>query len=133
MKRLVLVTLTLCGVLALGGVAVAKVPSSPTKVVFDQQTPQTGEDVNVRDFIGHLESPNKQCLAGRTVKAFLHNGNNGTTKLFDTDRTGPKGIWGVGGNIVGADSLRFRVIRKRIGDRHHRRICKADSTVIHFA
>jgi hypothetical protein len=133
MKRLVLVTLTVSSLLALGGIAMAKVPSSPTKVVFDHESPQTGEDVNVRDFIGHLESPRKQCLAGRTVKAFLHNGNNGTTKLFDTDRTGPRGVWGVGGNVVGADSLRFRVIRKRIGDRHHRRICKADSTVIHFA
>jgi hypothetical protein len=119
--------------LAFGGIVGAKVPSSPTKVVFDQESPQTGEGVNDRDLIGHLESPRKQCLVGRTVKAFLHNNNTGTTKLIDVDRTGRNGLWGVGGNIEGAAFARFTVTRKQIGHRHHRRICKADSTVIHFA
>ena len=133
MNRLCLMTLVAGAMLAFGAVAGAHAPSSATKIVLDHSSQQSGENTNLRDFVGHLESPRKKCLARRTVKLVLHDGNSGTTKLLDTDRTGKNGAWGVGGNIIGADVAHFRVTRKTIGRHHHRRVCKADSTSMRFA
>ena len=133
MKRLCLMTLVAGAMLAFGAVAGAHAPSSATKIVLDHSSQQSGENTNLRDFVGHLESPRKKCLAGRTVKFVLHDGNSGTTKLVDTDRTGKDGAWAVGGNIIGADVAHFRVTRKTIGRHHRRRVCKADSTSMRFA
>ena len=133
MNRLCLMTLVAGAMLAFGAVAGAHAPSSATKIVLDHSSQQSGENTNLRDFVGHLESPRKKCLARRTVKLVLHDGNSGTTKLLDTDRTGKNGAWGVGGNIIGADVAHFRVTRKTIGRHDHRRVCKADSTSMRFA
>ena len=133
MNRLCLMTLVAGAMLAFGAVAGANAPSSATKIVLDHSSQQSGENTNLRDFVGHLESPRKKCLARRTVKLVLHDGNSGTTKLLDTDRTGKNGAWGVGGNIIGADVAHFRVTRKTIGRHDHRRVCKADSTSMRFA
>ena len=133
MNRLCLMTLVAGAMLAFGAVAGAHAPSSATKIVLDHASQQSGENTNLRDFVGHLESPRKKCLARRTVKLVLHDGNSGTTKLLDTDRTGKNGAWGVGGNIIGADVAHFRVTRKTIGRHDHRRVCKADSTSMRFA
>ncbi len=134
MKRFGLTMLVGAAALALVGVALARTPSSATRIVLDHSSPQSGtNNTNLADFVGHLESRTTRCLAGRTVKVFLHNGNDGTTRLLDTDRTGANGLWALGGKVIGANRARFAVTPKTIGGRDHRRICKADSTSIRFA
>ena len=133
MRRLALIALVAGVVLAFGGIAGARTPSSATKIVLDHSSHQSGGNINLNDFVGHLKSRTKRCLAGRTVKVLLHNGNDGSTKLLDADRTDEDGVWAVGGNTIQADLARFVVTRKRIGGRHHRHVCKADSTSVHFA
>jgi hypothetical protein len=119
--------------LALGAVAVASIPSSPTKVVLDQFT-QTGEGPTLHGkFVGHLESPKEKCVRGRTIKLFLRNGNNGKTKLADTDHTGKRGGWTVEGDLFTIDRAQIKATRKVIGSGDNRRVCKADKLTRFFA
>ncbi len=131
MRRVALIALVAGVTLASGAVA-ARAPSSTTRIVLDHSSRQSGSGTNAYDFVGHLESRRRACVPGRTVRVVLHSGNTGALKVLDRDRTGKDGAWAVGGNIVGADVAHFRVKRKAIGGRKHRRICKADSTSIRF-
>jgi hypothetical protein len=132
MKWLGLAMLVAGTVFVFAGLAGAHKSASATRIVLDHSSQQGGTNTNLHDFVGHLESSNDRCLARRTVKVILHIANGGTSKLLDTDRTGTDGVWAVGGNTIRANSARFVVTRKTIGGRHHRRICQADSTSVHF-
>src|SRR3954469_15507807 len=111
--------------LALGAVAVAATPSSPTKVVLDQFTQTGSGETEHGHFVGHLESPKQKCVRGRTVKLFMRNGNDGTITLADTDQTGRHGGWTLDGGLFTIDRAQVKVTRERIGSGDNRRICKA--------
>jgi hypothetical protein len=136
MGRLRPAALALCAVLAflaLAAFAVARTPSSPTKVVVDEFT-QTGSGATSQGhWVGHLKSPRKGCLRRRTVKLFLRNGNNDEIKLADTDRTGRRGHWALDGDLFTIDRAQIRVTRKSIGSGDNRRICKPDTFTQFFA
>jgi hypothetical protein len=120
----------LVAVLALSGVAAARAPSSRTKIVVDESILSEGSDPLV-ELVGHLESPKRKCLAGRTVKLSIHYVDGSIER--DVDRTGASGFWAVGGHDAGTQSARFEVTRKNVGRGHHRRICKAASKSMAFA
>lgn len=128
-----LATCALLAFLVLAAVAVARTPSTPTKVVVDDFT-QTGTgETSQGHWVGHLKSPRKGCLRGRTVKLFLRNGNNDETKLADTDRTGRRGHWTLDGNLFTIDRAQIKVTRKSIGSGDNRRICEPDTFTQFFA
>lgn len=136
MGRLRPAALLTCAVLAffaIGALAVARTASSPTKVVVDEFT-QTGEGPTLHGhWVGHLRSPRKRCLRGRTVKLFLRNGNNDKTTLADTDRTGRRGRWTLDGDLFTIDRAQIKVTRKSIGSGDNRRICQRDTFTQFFA
>ena len=125
-----------CAVLAffaLAAFAMARTASSPTKVVVDQFTTTGSAETQEGHWVGHLKSPRKACLRGRTVKLFLRNGNNDEIKLADTDRTGRRGHWTLDGNLFTIDRAQIKVRRKRIGTGDNRRICQPDTFTQFFA
>jgi hypothetical protein len=103
-----------------GGVAAAKSTSFSTKVVVDGSS----GTANAATVIGHLESPKKQCLSGRTVMLYEEL-SNGSSKLVGTDHSSERGIWAAKGDLADAQDERAKVVRKTIGRRHHRQVCKA--------
>jgi hypothetical protein len=127
------VTCAVLAFLALATVAVARTASSPTKVVVDEFTQTGSGETSKGHWAGHLKSPRKGCLRGRTVKLFLRNGNNDKVKLADTDQTGRNGHWALEGNLFTIDRAQVKVTRKRIGSGGNRRICKPDTFTKFFA
>jgi len=115
------------------GLAAARTASSPTKVVVDEFTQTGSGETTHGHWVGHLKSPRKGCLRGRTVKLFLRNGNNKTVKLADTDRTGRNGHWTLDGNLFTIDRAQIKVTRKSIGSGDSRRICQPDTFTQFFA
>jgi hypothetical protein len=119
MKRGCLAVLATSAVLVLGlGVGVAQGDSFVTTITVDDSTATTPITV-----WGHLGSPSKKCLAGRTVKVF-EDFNDGSPKLVGSDRSSQNGVWVAHGDIsklaVGAH---VTVARKRVGRPHHRQTC----------
>jgi len=136
MGRLRPAALLTCAVLAffaIGALAVARTASTPTKVVVDDFTQTGSGETSVGHWVGHLKSPRKACLRGRTVKLFLRNGNNDKIKLADTDRTGRRGHWTLDGNLFTIDRAQIKVTRKAIGSGDNRRICGRDTFTQFFA
>jgi hypothetical protein len=73
------------------------------------------------EFVGHLTTPNRKCLGGRTVKLFNEFGSSRT--LIDTDVTSSNGVFAGSGDPTGATGLQMTVTRKSFGPRKHRRTC----------
>jgi hypothetical protein len=119
--------------LAFGAVAAAHTASSPTKVVVDEFTQTGSGETSQGHWVGHLKSPRKGCLRGRTVKLLLRNGNNDKTKLADTDHTGRRGRWTLDGDLFTIDRAQIKVTRKSIGSGDNRRICTRDTFTQFFA
>jgi hypothetical protein len=125
-----------CAVLAcllFAGVAVARPPSSPNKLVLDKLT-KTGSGQTMRGhFRGHLKSPDQECLAERAVKLYLHNGSTGESKLVDTDITGKFGHWHLFGRLYMIDRARIKLRGRVVGSLGHRRRCESDTLTRRFA
>ena len=97
--------------------------SISTAVVVDDST-ASGNPLTVW---GHLDSPQDNCLAARTVKLFQDFANH-TTKLVGRDRSSRNGVWVTQGEISKlAVGLHVRSTPKTLGRGHHRRTCAGAS------
>jgi hypothetical protein len=104
--------------LGLPAVAQAKAPI-PTTITRDAATTAG----TVLEQWGHISSPNPKCLGGRLVRLFYTTPSG--EKLVDTDRTSANGIWAAGGDNANFLGVRYKVTKRLIGHRGHRRTCAA--------
>lgn len=119
MKRRCVAVLATSAVLVLGGgVGVAQADLFVTTISIDDSTASIPITI-----WGHLGSPSKKCLAGRTVKVIQEFGD-GSSHLLGRDRTSRNGVWAVRGTPSKlAVGERVTVAKKKVGRRHHRQTC----------
>jgi hypothetical protein len=124
MRRGTVAVLATAGLALLGvGVGGAQARSVSTAIVVDDST-ASGTPLTVW---GHLDSPSKKCLSGRTVKLF-EDFANGSSKLVGRDRSSRNGVWVTQGDLTKlAVGEHVHVTSKRVGRRHHRRTCAGAS------
>jgi hypothetical protein len=76
-----------------------------------------------------VKSTSGKCVVDRSVQLF--DANNG--QVYDTDRTSTSGTWAVTGeNDASAGNLEVKALRRKVGPKHHRRICQAAVAGIAF-
>jgi hypothetical protein len=128
MKHRSLVAVTAAALVLVGtGSALARTTSYPSSISV--LVPVYDEGGGTFDLAGHVSSPHRGCVAGRTVKLYvLH--QDGSRTLADTDRTSTRGIWGAEMTLGPQDVGKVFVIRKNIGTRRHPRICKTASLLL---
>jgi hypothetical protein len=133
MKRIGLVLCLGAASLALAATAGARGPSHPTKVFFDGADTTDG-NLNVEFAVGHVTSPSPKCVANRTVKVFFgYSGEDAFTPV-DVAKTSKSGAFAGegpesdGGNEIVA--LKFKVLTKKFGPRHHRQTCRGTSLAL---
>jgi hypothetical protein len=124
MRRRTVAVLAAAAAALLGvGVGGAQGRSVSTAIVVDDST-ATGTPLTVW---GHLDSPRKKCLSGRTVKLF-EDFANGSSKLVGRDRSSRNGVWVTQGDLTKlAVGEHVRVTSKRVGRPRHRRTCAGGS------
>ncbi len=110
------------------GVGFAQERSLSTSIVVDDST-ATASPLTVW---GHVDSPSRRCLAGRTVKLF-EDLADGSSKLLGRDRSSRNGVWATKGDLKpGSLGAHVRVAAKRIGGRHRRSTCAGASQAFRF-
>jgi hypothetical protein len=119
--------------LALAAIGLTTSPAFAHNTSFDgtiEIEGLVGVTVNEYRYYGHVSSPKDRCVPGRTVKIISLTPQG--SKLVDTDRTSRNGFWFGGGDftppgVTGTDGVRVRVVRKDIGRRGHRHVCRPDA------
>jgi hypothetical protein len=118
---------------ALGALVLVTSPASAHETSFNSTIKidgLVGVTVNDYRYYGHVRSPKGRCVSGRKVKIFSLTSEG--RKLIDTDRTSRNGFWFGGGDftpagVTGTHGVRVRVVRRDIGPRGHRHVCRADA------
>jgi hypothetical protein len=115
---------------AVSWVAVANA-GLPTEIEIDR-VDETSGSLDATYVAGHLTNPNPKCLAGRKVMiAFFYEGD-GEPVPVDVDRSSKTGAFmGTGPSSSNGDifnGARLAVTSKKIGPKHHRKICAAFQT-----
>jgi hypothetical protein len=132
MRRATLAAAVAVVALMLSVDAAARTPTFPTTII---QRANWSDQADQMFFAGYVDSPKRACIPGRTVKVVIDY-TDGSSQVLDTDLSSGHGAWSAGGtfdsNVTIAGGT-AKVLRKRIGRRHHHRICKADSTPLNFA
>jgi hypothetical protein len=122
-------TLALFGVASLvagTGLAAAHATSFKSEIEITGEVGQTVQDFQV---YGEVHSEKAKCVPGRTVKIFSVTPNG--LKLIDTDRTSHEGFFFGGGNFGNqVHGARVKVVRRKIGHRGHRLVCKSDADTL---
>ena len=121
MERSRLASVALVAMLGIGvAQALAHSTSHPTTIGFRHFTGYPGNAL----LSGLVESPNTNCVAGRTAKLIVTK-PGGERVVVDTTRTSRNGAYGLHGSFNGDDEARVKVTRRNVGRPGHRHICRS--------
>ena len=63
-------------------------------------------------------------MPNRSVQIiYVSNSNPANNHLVDTARTGANGYWAGHGDFSGADAVKMKLLAKKFGRPHHRKVC----------